>query len=303
MIDLLYSLYIVGDHESLKRLITLPISKEIQKNCFSIEFLKELEYLLSIKLDSQFNQEEIDLIFTDIALFFHRTGDYTFLLNRGITQQTIDRFKLGSTKQFETNSYELEEFIFNLKQKYIKDLIEYAFLDYHLFMFETNLRLYKDPYCVTIPTFDNNGICRGIVYRTEKYYPRTDSIRNLYKFYNSHAPSYIFNLEAVYEYDTLLLVEGVFDALSIYQLGFENVISVSHTKLSKYHIELLKDKNIIMLTDNDMGGLSGLEYFYEHYHNSVKSIKYYQLKLDKDIDLFIRNKPEKAREYLTKLLS
>lgn len=300
--DLIYSFFLTNHKEKLKEIYELNTQTfiiEVQKQ-FNISYQNDISKLINNDISFCFLQEDIDQIFEEYALFFYKSSNKTFLLDRGIPISLIDKYKLGSTHIIE-DEQQLDLFLFNLKSKYNTKLVD-VINAYHKDIFLTNYKYYNDIHCSTIPSFDENGKCKGIVYRVEKYTPKHINFRNLHKFHISHAVSYMFNQSVINKYDTLILVEGVFDALALIKLGYENVISVSNLRLSEYHVTLLRGKNIIILYDNDMGGLTGLEYFYEHYHNLFNSVKYYQT-LIKDIDTFIQTDPKQAKNYINAIIS
>jgi DNA primase len=69
----------------------------------------------------------------------------------------------------------------------------------------------------------------------------------------------MFNSQAILEYDELILVEAVTDAINLINAGYKNTISVSMTRLSDKHLELLKGKKLKVIFDKDYGGLQGLK--------------------------------------------
>lgn len=298
--DTIYSFYLQNKWEEINELYnSLKTDFFTQLNFhFSEEYKSEI-YKSINKEYIQKDQLEINNIFNEFAILFHNNIVPDYLINRNISIDQINQYQLGSTHCLE-NPKIIDGFIYFLLSKYNKKLVK-LILDYHVDIFSNNLQLYGNQHCSTIPAYDLNNNCIGIVYRTEQYKPKDKTFRNLYKFYVSHAPTYLFNLNNACKYDTIFVVEGVFDALSIIKLGFNNVVSSSHNRLSKYHFDLIKDKKIIVLFDNDWGGLGGLEYIYEHYHNN--NIKYYNSFKYKDIDELCKIEPEVAKNYLSTLLN
>jgi len=57
------------------------------------------------------------------------------------------------------------------------------------------------------------------------------------------------------------------------RFGYDNVITMSHNRMSPYQWKLLKGKELVFIFDNDRGGVAGLKYFYDTY--------------SKDFDLYI----------------
>lgn len=300
--DLYYSFYLTDEKSKLSKIYKFnpsSFTQEIQKH-FYILYQKDISKLINDDISFHFEQADIDNVFNEFALFFYESDNKKYLKSRNIPQDLIDKYKLGSTHIF-FNENKWDTFISSIYKKYNKNIIKLVAI-YHKNLFLTNLKYYNDANCSTIPCFDKNNICKGIVYRVEGYTDKYKELRNIYKFHVSHAPSYMFNQHIIDEYDTIILVEGVFDALSLVKIGYPNVVSVSHLKLSEYQFNLIKGKNIIMIYDNDLGGLNGLEYFYEKYHHRCKSVKYYQTP-EKDIDTMINLNIDSAKNYLNAILS
>lgn len=213
------------------------------------------------------NQEEIDLIFTEFAYHFHLHVVKDYFINRGITLEEINTYKLGSTHII-YNTEATGPFIETLKKKFNPKLVDDVVF-FHLKSHNAIKKLHSSDAFVTIPDFDNKGICRGIVYRTERFVKDGD-LRNLHKFFVSHAPLFWFNSKVINKYDTLIIVEGVFDALALLRVGILNVISPSATRISKYEYRKIKDKHLHLIYDRDQGGAFGLELFFNEYDNELR---------------------------------
>jgi DNA primase len=226
-----------------------------------------------------FNQEQIDSLFKQFAIFFHKNANTDYFKFRGITENQIEKFQLGSTHCL-SDSFLLTSFLKSIKNDYPEELI-ISVLDYHLNMKEINTNLFNSPHFTTYPSFDNLENCKGICYRTE-HYEKLLSFRNLHKFFVSHAPSFIFNYKTITQYDELYVVEGVFDVLALDRIGINNVISPSYTKISKYQYEVIKDKKLNLAYDLDKGGLYGLKQFKDAYPKANATFNL--LPTEKDFD-------------------
>lgn len=251
---------------------------------FVTEYQKDLfERTNLLDFVTLYNQEEIDKIFTEFAIFFYKNGITDYFLNRGITKEQIDKYKLGSTHIL-YNVEVTKPFVESLRVKYNNELVD-KILYFHLKCTNSIKSLHDSEAFMTIPDFDKDGICKGIVYRTE-YFEKISGIRNFHKFFVSHAPLYWFNSQAIEKYDTLIVVEGVFDALALLKLGVKNVISPSSTRISQYEYNLINDKNIHIIFDKDQGGLFGLELFMTQYdkEDRIYSTTYDLLEDERDFD-------------------
>jgi twinkle protein len=76
----------------------------------------------------------------------------------------------------------------------------------------------------------------------------------------SGAELIFWNLDCISKYESIVIVEGEFDLLSLIEVGFENVISVPNGASGKEmlfidnYIELFNNKKIIIAVDNDLKG-------------------------------------------------
>ncbi|MHB8281719.1 MAG: DNA primase, partial [bacterium] len=111
--------------------------------------------------------------------------------------------------------------------------------------------------------------------------------------------NYIKNLNYV------IVVEGYFDMISLYNGGIKNIVATMGTALSKNHILALSRlcDNIVLLYDGDEAGLNainrGLELFKEFMDNSEKNIYAVSLKDDEDPDSFVQKfGGDKLKAYL-----
>ena len=111
--------------------------------------------------------------------------------------------------------------------------------------------------------------------------------------------NYIKNLNYV------IVVEGYFDMISLYNDGIKNIVATMGTALSKNHILALSRlcDNIVLLYDGDEAGLNainrGLELFKEFMDNSEKNIYAVSLKDDEDPDSFVQKfGGDKLKAYL-----
>lgn len=247
------------------------------------------------------NDVENRKIFTDLSIFLFENADHKYVRDvRKFEQKTIEHFRIGSTHIFKKHE-KIQEFIDVLKQKYdvskVKNIINYV-----LEIRECVYDFYNDYELISIPMIVNDQ-CEGIVFRTIGYKPIEKQIRNIYKFFITNPNTYILNKEVIEHYDTIFIVEGVFDVMSLYEIGVYNVISVSNVRFSRDVIDLLKNKNVILLFDDDMGGLTGLEYFYMNFHKQVKNVKYHQFDCYqyKDVDELRMNDKGRLKQIITNL--
>lgn len=109
---------------------------------------------------------------------------------------------------------------------------------------------------VTIPVFYEDGKLAGIVGRYISKNRRKNERYRVYEFEKSHVTFPQNKLEVID--DTIILVEGILDALWLHQLGFTNAQAILGNKLSPTQAKYLKSKasKFIRMFDNDVGGAS-----------------------------------------------
>ncbi|WP_051521809.1 DNA primase [Mycoplasmopsis gallinarum] len=67
----------------------------------------------------------------------------------------------------------------------------------------------------------------------------------LYNFYNANQSL---------NNNTIIITEGFFDVIALYKAGFDNAVALMGTALTKNHLELLKNKQVILFLDGDSAG-------------------------------------------------
>jgi len=269
------------------------------KQHFHLEYQREVLTRLGVWEEPNYTQEDINNIFKDYSLLFNENVNNGYLISRGITENQIHKYKLGSTHVL--IDMEIMEIFHSKMLKKHNNEIYWNIVDYFYTITKSVKDLYNDIYFSTFPTF-NDGNCSGIVLRSHGYIESDNKLgRNVSKFFDTHSPSYIFNLETLQKHDELILVEGVFDVLTMERFGYDNVISTSAIRLSKYHWEQLKGKKLHILYDGDKGGLYGLKHIRERY--GEENIKFDILTTDyKDIDELGIKEPDNFKEIINKII-
>jgi DNA primase len=183
-----------------------------------------------------------------------QTIGLSYFKERGFTQQTIEKFKLGYcpdgwdkfTQEALKNGYQLEHLIMTgLTKKSESDKV---------------FDFYRGR--VIFPIYDKLGKPVGfggrILKKDEKiakYFNSPESpiyhkSNVLYGFYQAQ--------RAIKSQDNVFLVEGYTDVLSMVQAGIENVVATSGTAFPDGQIRLLKSKtnNVTVLRDGDKAGIN-----------------------------------------------
>ncbi|RZD17390.1 MAG: DNA primase [Candidatus Acididesulfobacter guangdongensis] len=102
------------------------------------------------------------------------------------------------------------------------------------------------------------------------------------------------SLNYIKDLNYVIVVEGYFDMISLYNGGIKNTVATMGTALSKNHILSLARlcDNIVLLYDGDEAGLNainrGMELFKEFMDNSEKNIYAVSLKDNEDPDSFMQ---------------
>lgn len=134
--------------------------------------------------------------------------------------------------------------------------------------------IYKDKYYdrfigrITIPIFNTNSVIIGMAGRIlpendngkrQKYINAPDSL-----LYRKGLTLYNLNnaKDAIKETKRVILVEGYFDAISVYSANIRNVVATCGTALTPQQANLLKRYNaetVVIAFDGDNGGFTGIK--------------------------------------------
>ena len=223
-----------GQHFNLVQLVSFCKSCSILS---AIEFLsaylnrdfRNVSSKVSFKLYGETDTETDEILpITALAPFNSGNVSHNYLLNRGFTDEDFVKFNLG----WDT-----------LKKR------------------------------ITIPFFNREGDLlgfsgRAVLEESDYGYESIYGDEAKYHIYNHfNAKKYFFplNLFKVKE-DTIILVEGLLDALWLHKQGFTNTLSIISAEISKEQvkkIKLLGAKKIILCLDNDSAGIKGCERLYK----------------------------------------
>lgn len=301
MNDIIYALFLTGSYSNKEGIKTLYKANKkafvkYMSFIFHVQFQKLIYNWIERDYVNNFIQEEYDEIFKDLSLFYYEYGDKSYFLDRGVTREQIDKWKLGSTHAV-LDEMKFKPFVKKLSKKYKKELVENV-LDYHQMIFKVNMMKHGNPHYVTIPSF-KDGAGRGVCYRSMAFVKKV-SFKNLYKFQFSHGPSFCFGEENLDKFDKFFVVEGVFDMLALERIGIENSIALGNNTFSEYQNKKLKDKKLTFIFDNDKGGLFGLHRLGKYIKKKDSNI----LKITvvpekgKDIDDMVRENPTKIKSFV-----
>lgn len=108
---------------------------------------------------------------------------------------------------------------------------------------------------ITIPIHDPLGLYMGIMARRLKHLDRGKYFiqRGLKR------SQILYNYHRINPLKPLIVTEGPFDILRLYQAGYTNAIALLGTQLSTFQLSLLADLSIILLLDQDEPGQMATE--------------------------------------------
>ncbi len=232
----------------------------------------------------------------------HKLGEpaRAYLTQRGITQATIQTFKLG----YALNSWDaLQQYLVN-KKKYT----EHELLDAGLIITSTNTKRPYDRFRdrIMFPLTDHQGRVVGFSGRV------MDASIKEAKYINSPETQLYHKSQLLFGYSTLkniikkeeevFVVEGELDALSSYQAGVENIVAIKGSALTDAQAKLLSRtaKRIVLALDADAAGREATA-------RAIQVVQPYDLNLrvlpltgGKDPDAIAKDHPKTWRE-MTKL--
>lgn len=116
--------------------------------------------------------------------------------------------------------------------------------------------------CITFPIHDEHG--QLVAYAGRHLKPQQIREFGKYKFPKGFRKDLVlYNFHRAREQMAergLILVEGFFSVLKLFEAGFENVVAAMGCELSDHHMELLMAaKEILLLFDGNEAGISGAE--------------------------------------------
>lgn len=203
-----------------------------------------------------------------------------YLLNRGISRETIDRFKLG----YSGNPREL---FARLKDK---GFTEQAIIDSGIFVGPGRDKFYGR-IIFPIANFAGHTVAftGRIIDKGEPKYlnsPVSD-------IFNKSAILYGFHLakSTIAKEQNVIIVEGQMDTVALHQAGIINAVGISGTALTKEHIALIKrfTKKLYLCLDGDKAGVEATFKSLENLYNEDLDIYVISLPDAKDPDEFLKS--------------
>lgn len=233
--------------------MTYPESLEYLAKKYHITFVTTTQ---DSALDAQQRYHEGLYLLMDIACTYYEKllatspTSQKYLLERGITNALIQRFRLGYSPDAWRDLYQ-----HTLEKGYEKERL----LDTGL-VIEKETSIYdRFRNRITFPIMDTLGHIVGFGARTitdekAKYInsPETPIYHKGHHLYGLYQAK-----EAIRKHDACYIVEGYTDVIAMHHAGLENTVASSGTAMTPQQIMLLKryTKNIILLFDADEAGI------------------------------------------------
>lgn len=218
-------------------------------------------------------------------------GALSYLKNRGLSDQTIEKFKIG----FVSDEWDGLKSYLNRAGAPEELLIENGLVSSN----ENNTRTYdRFRNRIIFPIFDSGGneIAFGgrIIFEdanAPKYLnsPETELFKKGYVLYG-----YNFARDEAYKKQQIIAVEGYMDVISLHQSGFKNVVAPLGTAVTENHIRHLWktcDEPVFCL-DGDNAGLRAMMRLAENHISMLvpgKTMKFAILPQGKDPDDVVKN--------------
>ena len=207
-----------------------------------------------------------------------------YLLDRGITEKSIQEYKLGAFPENVVDVLKYEK-----AKKLLDDKILYSTFNGFKSMFSANKLI--------IPIYDVYGDPIGIAGRVlvnDEIIKKHGLLKYKNSGYDKTLNLFGLNIakETIRKKDKVFVVEGYFDVISAHQYGLMNVVAPCGTMLSNGQLNLLArfTENIYLLFDNDPPGQMAAERALKRYENK-KRINLKRLKFVKfnDLDELLRS--------------
>ena len=276
-----------------------PESIKYLANKYNIEIIETIQ--TSENIEERNERESLFIINNFASLYFQeklfeKEEINKYLLDRGLSPNTIKNFNLGYSIDSQNNFYKKANEN-GYSDEYLKET--------GLVITDENKKIDRFRGRIIFPIKSISGRVLGFGGRI------IDSNKKIAKYINS-PESKIYNkskiLYGIYESkqfivknDTCLLVEGYMDVIQLHEHGIKNVLASSGTSLTKDQIILIKrlTPNIIVLFDGDQAGLSASLRSIDMILEEGLNVKICSFPEGDDPDSFVRkNKKEKMLEFI-----
>lgn len=157
-------------------------------------------------------------------------GALNYLYGRGLSHETIIKYKLGYTDGSVLNLQFVSD---------VKLAEEYGILN------EKGYEILS--HRITIPNIPESGMCDYIIGRTV--------INDKIRYLNIRTPRAIYGLVEAWASPILFVTEGHFDYLVLREWGYPSIV-VGGTHMTSINVNVLRQRNIVIVPDNDAAGVA-----------------------------------------------
>lgn len=223
-----------GQHFNLVQLVSFCKQISISSaqellNSYTNKDFRSVNNTVTFKLYGEVTENNNILPITALAPFSSGEITHSYLTDRGFSNEDLVKFKIGWDK---------------VKKR------------------------------LTIPFFNENNELLGFSSRAIL----NEKDPNYTSVYGNEAKYYIYNHFNIKDYffpmnlfkpkdGTIILVEGLLDAMWLHKFGYTNALSIVSAKVSKTQLKKLKNldvQKIILCLDNDAAGEKGCERLYKY---------------------------------------
>lgn len=211
-----------------------------------------------------------------------------YLNKKGFTAEQLYTFKAVIVSDGKIYHGESQDLYHWLNTEIIEDAdgIKYTALD----VVRNKANRYNNEGCsaaIFVPLFTLDGTFTGLSIRKMHDEMKHDS----WFVPGKRKIDLLYNLNNAFEYavkkNSVIITEGVYDAIALANYGFKNAVALLGTNMSylQYFQLLSIVDNVALCLDNDAAGISAMEKIVKAWPNSMK---YYRVNIDKDPDEFLK---------------
>lgn len=198
------------------------------------------------------DQAEINTVFADMAKYCHSLLDQPsrdWLHGRGVTDEQIDRHQIGCTRGYNPFIVLLEKLASGVRRNccFYPPLVAMDAVKTHFSKEEMVL--------ITVPFVERPGSVSNLCCRVTD-----DDYTEVFKFFFSHGPTALFNLDKIDASKPFFVFEGVFDVLAAERHGIPSV-GLGCSTLSQEQLALLAPHygKAVLCLDGDVAGRKGMD--------------------------------------------
>ncbi|MDR3178964.1 MAG: DNA primase [Oscillospiraceae bacterium] len=250
-----------------------------------------------------FKKNEIFRVNREAAKFFY-SSLYTkegsnallYLKSRGVNEKAIRHFGIGYS---DSSKFSLCNHLF--KSGFEEEILKESGL-----VFNNKTASLSDRFLnrIMFPIIDLNGNVIGFGGRSiNDSYPKYLNTKETLVF-KKGTNLFSLNFAKKTKENFLILTEGYMDVISLFQLGFENIIATLGTALTFFQSRLLSKytNNVVIAYDNDEAGQRATDRAISFLRNEGIFVKVLKLEKEKDPDEFVQTYKEQAVYRFSKLI-